>query len=1246
MRFVRNGPDIPEELLQAHEDGRVVFFCGAGVSYRAGLPDFKGLTEQIFGGVGLEPNSAEGAAIADGRFDVAIGTLEGRHVGKRTAVRRALAEALQPDLTRPRAAATHRALLTLARDRDDQTRLVTTNFDRLFEHVVAGTDSPVPRFKAPQLPVLKRRWSGLVYLHGLLDESPTPESLGQLVVSSGDFGLAYLTDRWAARFVGDLLRNFVVIFVGYSLTDPVLRYMTDALAADQLLGEEPLEMFAFANHARGEEEHEMNEWRSKNVTPILYRNHSRHYYLHQTLGVWAETYRDGISGKVRVVLDSAKVPPQAARDGDDVASRMLWALSDPSGQPARQFATLDPVPPLEWLDVLTDKRHGWSDLSRFGVERHRRDGGRLEFAFAGRPAPVHLGQWMTLVRSGPGETSWDRPMFGIGAWLARHLADPRLLLWIAAEGGPLHPNFASEIERQLEHTANIETRGGAEIQELPERAADGIPSRPMRAAWGLMLAGKIGRNCSSMDLYQWGRRVRREGLSARTRLEFRALLTPCVLLRPAVRLDFLGEEPESEARQFDWDIVLSADVEREDFRDEGADVIKLGALLDDLNILLRDAMELMGALDAADERRDPSFQDQPSIEEHPQNRRFRKWTLLIELARDAWIEVAESEPERARRIAEDWWGAPYPVFRRLALFAAARGSVISADRAVAWLLDDGGWWLWSPHTRREVSRLLVALAPNLNGGLRLRVEMAVAQGPPRNMYVADVAPEQRDEIADDETWHRLARLGAGCELGEIGQRKVSELRGRHPDWRLAVHERREFLGWIERSVDSPETMTPESQAELIAWLRENPEDDHWGRDDWGRRCRDDYEIASDALRTLASEGWWEPRWDEALYAWAEQELVEKSWKKMSSVLLVAPDAMLQTPGVSYWLRHVGGVAEPSDERFLELCERVLDVAENEDTPEPENPVDRALNHPLGQVVDGLLDHALRQEGGERLPAGAKRLLEKVCDQDAGRYRIGRVMIASRVLPLLVRDEAWTRARVLPFFDWTQSAQEANHAWRGFLSVSRFHEGFLGLVRGPFVRTAHHYDDLDTHGREYANLLAHACLCLPSGWTASLREAIDKLPEEGLQQMLSMLGRGLDPVESRTDYFRNRVLPFLRSLWPKTTDKLTPGVSEGFARLCLVAEDAFPDVLGEVRSYLTAAGDRAPGQLLYSLEQKAYAGKYPAETLEFLGLVLAQASGVMPQHLPACLRAIRTARPDLEETKTFKALVRLAGGVLE
>jgi NAD-dependent SIR2 family protein deacetylase len=44
---------------------------------------------------------------------------------------------LTPDLSVPNAMATHEALLTLAKDRDERVRLITTNFDRLFEEVIA-----------------------------------------------------------------------------------------------------------------------------------------------------------------------------------------------------------------------------------------------------------------------------------------------------------------------------------------------------------------------------------------------------------------------------------------------------------------------------------------------------------------------------------------------------------------------------------------------------------------------------------------------------------------------------------------------------------------------------------------------------------------------------------------------------------------------------------------------------------------------------------------------------------------------------------------------------------------------------------------------------------------------------------------------------------------------------------------------------------------------------------------------------
>src|SRR3546814_6640714 len=48
MRFIADGPSLPDELLTARDAGQVLFFCGAGVSQaKAGLPNFATLAGKV-----------------------------------------------------------------------------------------------------------------------------------------------------------------------------------------------------------------------------------------------------------------------------------------------------------------------------------------------------------------------------------------------------------------------------------------------------------------------------------------------------------------------------------------------------------------------------------------------------------------------------------------------------------------------------------------------------------------------------------------------------------------------------------------------------------------------------------------------------------------------------------------------------------------------------------------------------------------------------------------------------------------------------------------------------------------------------------------------------------------------------------------------------------------------------------------------------------------------------------------------
>jgi len=439
VQLVKDGPDVPDDLLEHHEDGSVVFFCGAGISYPAGLPGFGELVNNIYKDLHATPDLIESQALDRSQYDATLDLLEHRLPGGREAVRGALARVLKPNLRRAGATDTHKALLTLARNDRDEVRIVTTNFDRIFESVMRDRALAAPNFQAPFLPVPKNsKWHGIVYLHGLLPKVPTTKELNRLVVSSGDFGLAYLTERWASRFVSELFRNYIVCFVGYSIGDPVLRYMMDALAADRMLGESTLPAYAFAQFETGHRDETDSEWRAKRVIPILYEipaTTRSHMALHRTLKEWADTHRDGVYGKEQIIVRHAMTKPAASTRQDDFVGRVIWALSDKRGLPAKRFADLDPPPSLDWLTPMFEQRFRHSDLVRFRVTPNEILDEKLRFSLIYRPTPYSLSAWMSLTRLASAAGGWDDVMMHLARWLMNYLDDDALILWVAARGG-------------------------------------------------------------------------------------------------------------------------------------------------------------------------------------------------------------------------------------------------------------------------------------------------------------------------------------------------------------------------------------------------------------------------------------------------------------------------------------------------------------------------------------------------------------------------------------------------------------------------------------------------------------------------------------------------------------------------------------------------------------------------------------------------------------------------------------------
>lgn len=1263
MQFVRGGPDVPERMLQAHEDGRVVFFCGAGISYPAGLPGFDGLVKALYSGLAITPDPVQAAAIKARRYDTAVGLLEANIVVGRETVRKMIAEILEPDLSVPNAAATHEALLTLAECRERRIRLVTTNFDRLFEHAISKGRHSVERFVAPMLPVPKQRWDGLVYLHGLLPATPGDKGLDNLVVSSGDFGLAYLTERWAARFVGELLRNFVVCFVGYSIEDPVLRYMMDALAADRLRGESAPEMFAFGSHSKGKEDTTANEWRAKNVTPILYREHRRHAYLHRTLRAWADTYRDGTRGKERIVTEYAMARPNTATSQDDFVRRMLWALSDPTGLPAKRFAEMNPVPSLDWLDPLSEDRFGNADLVRFGVPPKTAGDVKLSFSLMRRPAPYDLAPMMALSDWDARVGRHDAVMQQLTGWLLRHLGSPALLLWLVRQGGRLHPDFADRIALRIERLAELEDQGEEdELDRIPSDAPDAVPDPRMRTLWGLLLVGRVNQNGTDYALYRWRRGFEHYGLTTALLLELRELLSPRVSLRERFPWPF-EEEDGSEApagirQPVDWEIVLATSHVHTALSDlEGKDcwVAALPKLLADFTGLLRDALDLMSELGGADDRSDSSYVWQPSIGAHPQNSSFRDWTALIDLNRDAWLAMAAVSPDQARLAAEGWSQVPYPLFRRLSFFAAAQQGIVPVSLGLAWLLADDGWWLWTVETQRESIRLLVALAPQLEGDGLAMLQRAILAGPPRDMYRADIEEERWTRIQESDIWLRLAKIQqTGAELDAGARDRLGELSGKNPDWQLAEDERDEFPTWTGDGGELRVHVTaPRDRDELMEWLRENPCLDHWRPDDWQELCRVDFEIAASALAALAAEGTWPPaRWSEAFYQWSDEEQREHGWRELAPILVNAPTETLRelSHGLSWWLRKLAKTFEGQEAIFLALCDRLLGLEYEDEGEESDDLVGRAINHPVGHVTEGLLHWWYRNDLKDRqgLAGEPRRKFTRICDTAASKLRHGRVLLATHVISLFRVDREWTEQFLLPLFDWKNSEVEARSAWEGFLRSPRLYPPLMEVLKPAFLDTARHYLQLGRHREQYASRLTFTGL--EPGDIFRPRElalAMQELPQEALDHAAETFFRAVDSAgDQRSDYWRNRAVPFLRTIWPKTPDAVSVEVSESFGLACIAAGDAFPEALEQTRAWSRPL--QYPDRIAHFIHEAKLDARLPEAALELLDRVVGQAAQGPFADLSNCLKAIRAAQPELEGDPRFVRLLevlRINGGDL-
>ncbi len=1218
MQFVANGPDIPVDVLRAQEEGRLVLFCGTGISIPAGLPDFRGLIDKVYEGLGTTPTPEEQNELSGRQpaFDRVLNLLEGPARFRRDQVRqqvaRVLATPANPYLD------THRAILKLARDRRGRLRLVTTNFDGLFE----AAEPAVRVTAAPLLPVPKpHKWDQLVHLHGRLDPA---ESTGEhLVLASADFGTAYLVERWASRFVSELFRHYTVLFLGYAVDDPPMRYLTDAIAAERRLDDRLQPAFTLVGHSADRREEVERSWAAKGIVPIPYEKVGGHAALHRTLIEWSRIWAGGLSSKLSLVRDLALKDPRALPP--EVLSQFCWAVSDESGSMAQELARLGREGQLGWLEVL-EKHRVLDPPPRTGPS-----------------VPIPLVDHGQATRHVP---TLDPIRHGLAAWLTEHLSNPELGRWMVKKGGYLHPAFRDLIRLKL--------------------CDPGTTPPYLRKVW-LALTGSVRLQEHRNAYFRLGfqSRLRQEEWGAAFRTELLEILAPCVVIHPSWTSLVPVTDDEAEAASRDTvGAILSFDCELEagealpTVLDELADrpdwLSIVSDIAFDLTCHLREALDFHAALDGASNEHDPSYIQHPSISPHPQNHHFHGWTRLIDLVRQAFHALLGQHRERVAALVALWSSIPYPLFRRLVLYAARHGPIPSAESLFQLLTGDPRHWLWSIATQAELFPTLSTLWSNQDEAGRARLVSILLEGPPRDMYREDLDPGTWDLTRDEAVWERLARLDrAGAILPREAASRLARIQAEHPEWRLTGSEQEDFPTWVESWSGLPTDFSAEalralSDEELLRVLQHHTPNRRGLLEAWRHAAETDRPRAVSLLTRLLDDHYLDPGvWAHGL-AGLREVGEDGDLKRVLLELLerlpdpLGRDPLIIRPAADVIKSVARAVPEAIRPVALTRWDALFTPALSVDARLSDDRIRDAINHPAGVLAEALFE-MLRSRQLERNAGIADDIrprLERIMAAEGPAARLPRVIVASRLSLLHDLDADWTRRSVLPRFDWGDP-DEAQGTWQGFLWSPWVRPSLWVDLKPHFLAAFDHIETLRPLTRTLAVLLASMAVEGGEALTAQeARDCLRKLDAEGRGTVAWWLWRKLtDAGPAASELWRESIGPWLAGAWPREPGLRDPTTSASLALATTVSGERFPEAVACVRELVGHI--RSADRVLDALQENGFTRTAPESCLDLVNTVTPEEPLPGFGALRDFLEGLREAAPRLIDDVRFQRLLDIA-----
>jgi hypothetical protein len=1270
MRFIEEGVDIPDELLRAQDEGRVVFFCGAGVSRaKANLPDFNELTNRVLAELGASQNddawklhefakkarqhAGVGIAASDQVFQLL------RRAFTEADISAKVSEILTPidgvDLS------AHKTLLKLSRLKTGETRIVTTNFDRLFEECNSRLKT-CSRSSLPNLSFNEADW-GIVHLHGCVKSDNTGPTRDGFVLSSAEFGDAYLAKGWARDFVRGIIDRYVAVFVGYSADDPPIRYLLEGLHQSGGLKNKA---YAFQSAS---DRQAISSWEDKGVEALVYDTESGcgHRRLWSSLQAWSVRSQNPLRWQQQV-LRLAQKGPKLLQPHE--RGKVAHIVSTYSG--AQALARHRPFIPAEWLCVFDPAiRYGQPGPIVRGYDGPTVDPHELyrldndptpqtkgsDSDFSGTTIPKEV--WSAFEHNAsdfdgvtPAQLSGIRGHYAgnnpnltprlsaLATWIS-NVADQPSAAWWAGKQSALHP----EILERISNPSGV--RFKAKYQSI------------LSEAWRRIAQYQKLSSGSRDDAYKFAYTLKQSGWHSTVVEQFAEQFSPKL-------------EPRTWASRPIPPILNSQLTSRDlvDYTVKYSNGIHTIEIPDDFLIPLVPSLRAVLLLAEELENRYSHYVDFCSIEpDEPKGAdggdasfaRSHGLSGHVLLFTKLFKRLAALFPETAKAEFATWPRGS-KIFSRLRIWALGNLDLMPASNLERELvsLPDNDFWPFKGE--RDLLLGLSKKWAHFDSRMRQTIEKRILKGPPR--YSRTKKSDHKLHSAHRRlNWINWLNL-QGCEFTFDLNKKNQFLKEMAPDWlpeyaKKAAESMDGKSGMVRTETDF--TVIEDLQShEIIASIRNmktRVSDSFVLLDPFQGLSKAKPEKALNALlATEPEEPFPKQFWDTFLDVQLRREDTSEFREATADALLGLTDHEFEliARAASEWFKlsalELLANSEMHFEQFWRKFIRILKAnvaVSNSSLVRSSQSTDwvlEAINSTAGNLAQTAIELKIvpEREAAEKFPENWISLINEMLglEGDARRYML--VFIGFHLNWMFYVDPSWVERNVLELLDDTTSNEDDIAAiWAGFFWRSqtpsfelyeRLKPHLLQLGGISSHQETRHYENLAGMllvGWGSKRDAAVAGMVTDSEMTEFIKNSSQRLR----QQILWCLTRW-----SKDDSnWSSKVPDFLKNVWPKQKEFRNQEISSVLCDLAFAQEAHFDIVARLVSKLITKVSSNTTFIWALSSEEEHFSLKHPNALLELLTAALSGSSALWPYGVDGLIRKLGEKTPAVRSDPRFIAL---------